>query len=84
MTGNSVPPQLEPKAMAPNAAPFLRLNQCATTATIGPNVNPENIYGHSDRQRTGRFAGARRTHTNGEPLTEEELPVNGALSDQQR
>lgn len=46
MIGNSVPPELEPNARQPNASPFLRLNQCATTATSGPKVKPEKSCSH--------------------------------------
>lgn len=47
--GNSVPPKLDPIATMPNANPFLRLNQCATTPRRGPKMMPLPSYKTSVR-----------------------------------
>ena len=38
--GNSVPPQLEPKAMIPRAIPSRCLNQCAGQPMTTPKITP--------------------------------------------
>lgn len=77
MIGYSVPPQLEPRAITPRAAPSLRLNQWAGTAMIVPNIIPqatcENI------QYSLRMVPKIATYASRDSLAENELPVFFAL-----
>lgn len=69
-------------ARKPNANPFLRLNQCAATATSGPNANPEN----SCQSKVSPIvidirADRRSTYPDRKALAEKKLPVDLALRD---
>ena len=41
--GKTVPPPLDPTATNANARPFRFLNQCETTASVGPKITPHAV-----------------------------------------